>query len=117
MKKSIADQLRSAYSVISDPRDWCQGAETRGRSGRKVNSFGRHAVQWCAYGALRKARAESYETLQALNNSANFVLASHNMAEENCCGIKPIVVVNDELGYEGVQEMYCHAIERAEMDG
>lgn len=46
--------LREARALIADPAKWTAGAFARGANGRAVPPGGKHAVCWCAEGALAK---------------------------------------------------------------
>jgi hypothetical protein len=55
----IADKLAEARKLIE--RGWTQGQYARGKSGKAVDEHGRHAVCFCALGALRRATGNYWD--------------------------------------------------------
>lgn len=52
----VAQFLERARNVIAQPATWTQCAEARTMGGEGVDGYYESAVQWCAVGALAKAR-------------------------------------------------------------
>jgi hypothetical protein len=47
--------LGNARALIADPANWTSHTPARAADGRPAAWYGRHAVQWCALGAIYRA--------------------------------------------------------------
>ena len=52
--QQITETLERARARIADPAHWCQRAAARNKTGEKCELGSRHAVAWCADGALAR---------------------------------------------------------------
>lgn len=59
---AVADKLREARALIE--RGWTQEYYARGKSGKGVDALGRHAVCFCATGALRRVNRIEWDNCE-----------------------------------------------------
>lgn len=55
----VSEVLRKARGL--GERGWCQAADALNRAGDNCECYAPDAVQWCAYGAIRRARENTEE--------------------------------------------------------
>lgn len=103
-EKSVAQILREARELISDPKRWTQGKNARDVNDQFADPIGPAAVCWCAEGAIRRVVAEDWYRLHSL-------LATLN-AEVN----DAIHRFNDSHTHTEVLAAFDRAIELAEAE-
>lgn len=99
--------LKAAYNLLDDKKQWCQGRNARNSKGKPVNARSRFATQWCAIGAVKKASPSDITpiALRLLNAEAERLYE------------RPMISVNDILGYRQMRTVFRAAIRNAERGG
>lgn len=100
---SIAEKLRTAKALIEDPARWCQGTAAKSATGFLVDWDSPDALQWCAYGAFRRAGADTAKEW-------GFMWAAASALMDRYVGPSRL---NDSTDHPTVMKMFDRAIELA----
>lgn len=101
-----AQILRAARALIADPLHWTTASMARDERGVPTYPRSRHAVCWCALGAL----AQQHYSLTTAN-AENEALC---VAALELFGTRAIGSINDRHGHAAVLAVYDAAIAKAD---
>lgn len=103
---NVVQILKEARALISDEKNWTQGAYARDTIGREVRVLGPEAMCFCALGALEKIM------LGGAMWSASYMLMKKE-AGDDCLAVSDF---NDTHNHAEVLALFDRAIARAESE-
>lgn len=107
--KSMAELLKNARELITDPAHWTQGAYAKNEYGSTTESHADNATCWCAYGVIRKVAYDNdSNSVEGLENAID--ACATLLTGEECDGI----AFNDSHTHAEVLQMFNCAIKRSE---
>ena len=113
MKLEILKLLTESYSVIKDPKNWCQKSNSVNESGETVDVCDNNAAKWCSFGILMK----KYSDMISSGEIDSLVLVDAERLLSAACrdisGHEYYFMYNDKNEHTEVMKMWNLAIDKA----